>query len=83
MTTTQAALPDDVIEKLAAFIAGETPHQSIGLAMPPNGSQRLQERARRFFDLRRVLRVDGWQIEEEIRSALVRFFGVQPSRSGT
>ncbi|WP_298705946.1 hypothetical protein [Variovorax gossypii] len=83
MTTTQAALPAEVIETLAAFIAGDTPHQSIGLAMPPNGSQRLKERAHRFFALRRALRVDGWQTEEEIRAALVLSFGPQQSRSST
>lgn len=79
MTTSPEALSNEVIEKLAAFIAGDTHHQSIALAMPSNGLQQLKERAHRFFELRRALRVDGWNTEDEIRSVLAQTYGAKPS----
>lgn len=61
------------IEKLAEFFTGsEVGHQSIALAMPPHGMQRLRERADAFFALRQALGVHGYASKEEAITVINR-----------
>jgi hypothetical protein len=64
-------MKDQIITALAEyFTSSEVASQSIALQMPPGGLMRLQERAERFFELRKTLGIHGYADSAEAEAAL-------------
>lgn len=62
---------EDTIKAVAAYFTGpDVGYYSIGLAM--HASTETNARAKRFFDTRTVLRIRGYDTEEEAARAIKR-----------